>query len=284
MRGLMFLPLLALGACGANGMQSNEPDAVDREYATQLEAPAPDYGAIIRNAPRVDFEDLRREGTGVLPENAKQLGETWLARLNQLGAVDGYGLGGKDEDDPVSSFSLVMTPAGFDAWVEQNGWTVPAYMDWNFVPEMRLPRVSEAAADGIRIWPASEQRTGMLNQAADRGRIVLRDGCFYIQPRGNEADEKLAWFHTETGLDVDDEGYYVLVNRISGQVEARVGEMVTWAAPNPIRPGGPSMDEFRAACGDGEIATVGNPTADNRMNTMYPPQRAPDAMPPPGIQ
>ena len=286
MRHAITLPFLALAACGAGTGAPERPEQPpdEKDFATQLEAPAPDYGAIIRNAPHLSFDDLRREGAGSPPVDARQVGETWLARLETLGVVDGYGRGGKGEDDPISSFSLVMTPADFDAWVERNGWSVPAHLDWSFVPELRNPRVSEAAADGIRIWPASEQRTGMVNEAADGGRIVLRDGCFYLLRQANPADETLAWFHAETGIDVDEEGYYVLMNRVTGQVAARVGEMVTWAAPNPIRPGGPSLEEFRAACGEGEIATVGNPTSDARMNVMYPQVRAPDSAPPPGIE
>ncbi|MGB3165190.1 MAG: hypothetical protein WBA68_00220 [Alteraurantiacibacter sp.] len=286
MKHLFLLPFIALAACGAQGegpdMANDSQDA--RDFATQTEAPSPDYEAIIRNAPRVEFDGLRREGTPILPANARQIGEIWLERLNTLGVVDGYGLDGKGEDGPITNFSIVMTPADFDAWVAENGWTAPPHLGWSFVPELRTSRVSEAAARGIRIWPASEQRAGMLNEAADGGRIVLRDGCFYLQQQGNPSDEKLAWFHAETGLDIDAEGYYVLVNRVTGQVAARVGEMVTWAAPNPIRPGGPSMIEFRAACGDGEIVTVGNPTSDARMNAMYPQPRAPDAAPPPGIE
>ncbi|KLE35360.1 hypothetical protein AAW00_02630 [Aurantiacibacter luteus] len=251
-----------------------------RRYATQIEAPVPDYRQLIRDMTIVEFSDLRREATARAPADAKAVGEQWLARLNERGVVDGYGLSGKNDDDPISSFSLTLTPADFDAWVRENGWSVPRHIDWNFVPDLVSPRVSDAAAQGIRIWPASEARTGMQNQAADSGRIVLRDGCFYLDRQGVET---LAWFHAETGLDVDGEGFYVLVNRMTGQVEGRLGETFVWAAPNPITPGGPSMEEFRAACGDGEISTVGNPTSTARMDAMYPPVRAPDAAPPPGI-
>ena len=269
MKHLALLPLVALAACGADELPDDSPTPAEtRSYATQVEAPTPDYRALMRDIGIVDFSDLRREATARAPADAKALGELWLARLNELDVVDGYGLSGKNDDDPISSFTLRMTPAEFDAWVRENGWSVPRHLDWSFVAEFVAPRVSDAAADGIRIWPASEARVGMQNQAADGGSIVLRDGCFYLDRQGVET---LAWFHSETGLDVDAEGYYVLVNRMTGQVEGRLGEEFIWAAPNPIAPGGPSMEEFRAACGEGEISTVGNPTSTARMDAMYPP-------------
>ena len=281
MRNFALLPLVALAACGAGDVpDASQTPAEPRTYATQAEAPAPDYRALIRAARPVSFDDLRREATAREPADAKAVGELWLARLNELGVVDGYGLSGKFDDDPISSFNLVMTPGDFDTWVAGNGWRVPRHLSWHFVPDLIAPRVSDAAEQGIRIWPASEQRTGMQNQAADGGRILLRDGCFYLDRQGVET---LAWFHAETGLDMDDEGFYVLVNRMTGQVEGRLGEEFIWAAPNPIRPGGPSLEEFRGACGEGEISTVGNPTSTARMGAMYPPIRAPDAAPPPGI-
>ena len=274
-----MLPLLALAACGA-GMGEKGPD-VPREYATQTEAPPPDYAFLIRAEPTLDFEALRRGPSGPPPPNARQIGETWRGRLETLDVLDGIG---RDRSGPIAaidSFDLRLTPEEFDAWVAENGWTVPPHLRWSFAPAMILPRVSEAAQGGVRIWPASEQRTGMQLMAAERGTIVLRDGCFYVRPP--QGEEKLAWFHTETGLDVDDEGYYVLVNRVTGMVEGRLGELFSWAAPNPITPGGPTMEDFRAACGDGEIVSVANPSSEAKAEAIYP-RRPPDAIPPPGIR
>lgn len=277
-RRLTVLPLAALAACGAGDVPDAGADE-PRGYATQVDAPSPDYRALIRAARVPDFADLRREGSGALPADARAIGEQWRARLEARGVLDGYGLSGKDDSDPINYFSITMSPGEFDSWVAENGWRVPRHFNLSFVPELILPRVSDAALPGIRIWPASEARTGMQLQAADSGRITLRDGCFYVTRQGVET---LAWFHAETGLARDAEGFYVLVNRATGDVEGRLGEEFTWAAPNPITPGGPSMEEFRAACGEGEISTVANPTARARIETMYP-RTAPDAAPPPGI-
>ena len=48
-----------------------------------------------------------------------------------------------------------LTGKEFDSWRQENGWTVPTHIDWSFVPEMAFPRVSNAAKDAIRVWPAS---------------------------------------------------------------------------------------------------------------------------------
>ena len=284
MQGAIVLPLLALAACGANAGPGDAMPPEDREYATQTDAPAPNYRAMERPPAGFSYADLNRDGDGSLPADAGALGELWLARLQELDVVDGYGRQGKGGEDPISGFDLRMTAADFDALVAENGWQVPPHLSFSFVPELRHPRVSDAAAGGIRIWPASQARTGLQLEAAAGGRILLRDGCLYLQPSGLEGSEKLAWFHTETGLDIDAEGNYVLVNRISGELVGRLGELFIWAAPNPITPGGPSMAEFRASCGEGEIATVGNPTAESKLGSQYPDRRPPDAMPPPGIE
>ncbi|GGD53060.1 hypothetical protein GRI62_05045 [Erythrobacter arachoides] len=281
MKHLVVSAIVMLAACGADAVpQAPEPSQSMRGYATQIEAPAPDYRAIIRDMQVVDFSGTSRAASARAPADAGAVGEQWLARLTERGVLDGYGRSGKAESDPVSSISLNMTADDFDAWVAENGWTVPRHIDWNFAPDLVRPRVSEAASGGIRLWPASEARTGLQLQAADSGRILLRDGCFYLDRQGVET---LAWFHAETGLDVDAQGYYVLVNRMTGQVEGRLGETFVWSAPNPITPGGPSMEALRSACGDGEISTVANPTATARMEAMYPQPRAPDAAPPPDI-
>lgn len=277
MRPISLLPVAALAACGAGDANTNSQD--EAPYATQLEAPAPDYGAIIAEARRIEIPDMRRGASAAPPSDAKELGELWLERLEGIGVVDGFGIAGTEANGAITSFHLLMTASEFDAWLADNGWTAPRHISWQFVPELRVPRVSEEAADGIRIWPASERRTGSQHQAAAAGRIFLRDGCFYLDSEGSET---LAWFHTETGLDVDEQGYYVLVNRITGQIEGRLGEVFLWEAPNPITAGGPALEDFRAACGEGVIRSVANPTSQAKIAIMYP-QRAPDAAPPPDI-
>ena len=123
--------------------------------------------------------------------------------LQKRGALLGYGLAGKGPDGPVEMIDTGLTEEEFESWAKENSWHVPQHIRWSFVPEMSLPPVSDAAKDAIRVWPASTARTGAQHQALYHGRVELRDGCFFVGEFGQPAD-KLAWFHAEMGLDVDD--------------------------------------------------------------------------------
>lgn len=283
LRRLIALPLTALAACGAG--VSVPPDAdTAGEYATQLEVPSPDYAALIAAATPVAQEETFRQPTAPPPANAKDLGELWLARLEARGALMGHGLAGKESDAPVESIDTLLTAAQFDAWVAENGWQAPPHLRWYFQQPLVAPRVSEAAQAGIRSWPASETRTGWQLEAAFVGRIYLRDGCFFMRGDIVDAPDKLAWFQAETGLDVDPEGYYVLVNRVNGQAVARLGEVMTWAGPNRMDQDAPEIAALREACGDYTVEGVGNPEANERLYVTHPHLRqSPDAIPPPGI-
>ena len=237
-------------------------------YATQLDAPAPDYSTLVSDPPIPAKGTLSRDATAPLPANAKAVGQAWIDRLEAADVLDGYGLAGKGTDGPVSSIDTAMTAKAFDDWVARNGWTVPDWIRWSFQSELVAPPVSEAAQKGIRTWPSSQRRTGAQLEALLGGRVTLRDGCFYVQPP--DGPEALAWFHAETGLDVDPEGYYVFVNRVTGETMARVGEDMNWAGPNAVPAGDPGLATLQAACGPGEVASVGNPESFERMATRYP--------------
>ncbi|QZH75639.1 MAG: hypothetical protein JY451_03250 [Erythrobacter sp.] len=281
---LAALPLLALAACGAGDGAPTGSDPPG-EYATQLEVPSPDYAALIANAPAIEQAEAFREPTASPPANARQLGALWLARLEERGALMGHGLAGKEPDAPVQSIDTLLTAEEFDAWVAENGWTVPPHLHWYFQQPLIAPRVSETAQGGIRTWPASEARTGWQLEAAFVGRIYLRDGCFFMRSDVVDAPDKLAWFHAETGLDVDAEGYYTLVNRVNSQPVARLGEVMTWAGPNRLDQDAPQIIALRQVCGDYTVEGVGNPEANERMFVTYPHLRQPpDAIPPPGIE
>ena len=279
-----LLSALSLAACGAGdgGQPAGEKP---REFSTQLTAPSPDYAALIANAPAVAQAEIFREPTALPPADAAVLGQLWISRLEERGALMGHGLAGKENTAPVSSIDTLLTAEEFDSWVAENGWTVPPHLRWYFQQPLIAPRVSEAAMAGIRTWPASETRTGWQLEAAFGGRIVLRDGCFFMQPEVIGGHEKLAWFHAETGLDVDAEGYYVLVNRQNGQVTARLGEPMTWAGPNRLDQTSPEVVALKETCGDYVVEGVGNPEANERLYVTYPHlRRPPDAIPPPGLE
>ena len=270
-RHLMVALVLLFGASCAPAKQDTGTTAAappPPAYATQLEASSPDYSALISDPPIPAKGTLSRDATAPLPADAKPVGQTWIDRLQAAGVLDGYGLAGKGTDGPVSLIDTAMTANAFDAWVARNGWTVPDWIRWSFQPELVAPPVSEAAQAGIRTWPSSQRRTGAQLEALLGGRVTLRDGCFYVQPP--DGPEALAWFHAETGLDVDPEGYYIFVNRVTGETMARVGEDMNWAGPNAVPANDPGLATLQAACGPGEVASVGNPESFERMATRYP--------------
>ncbi|MBX7540263.1 hypothetical protein [Qipengyuania sphaerica] len=261
-------------------MSDTAGSSSDRDYATQTEAPTPDYKALLAKPSLSDGGWKRREATTAPPSDAKKIGRLWVQRLESRNAITGYGLGGKGPDGPVSMIDTAMTEQAFENWAAENGWQVPTHITWSFVPEMHLPRVSDKAAEGIRVWPASTARTGAQNEALLWGRVELRDGCFYGDT-GDGTPQKLAFFHEEIGLDVDDEGYYILRDRVSGRTLARIGEQMNWGGP-PTAYIAPELEaEIQEKCGPGEILVVGSPESEERFKTQYPHLREPVAPPPP---
>ena len=273
MRHTLFLALIGL-VVACTPPESSPPgsamtETADREYATQVEAPTPDYNALLAEPSIATGSWVRREATSPPPANAKEIGERWVERLTKRNAISGYGLAGKGPDGPVSSIDTGMTERDFEAWAKENGWSVPTHIDWTFVPELNLPRVAPAAADGIRVWPASTARTGAQNEALLWGRVELRDGCFYGDT-GDGTPEKLAFFHEEIGLDRDSEGYYILRDRISGRTLARIGEQMNWGGP-PSAYIDPELErEIQEKCGPGELLVVGSPESEERFKTQHP--------------
>ena len=273
MRSECYLPLLLVVAgCQPAGDQMAAADVQqgeERVFATQTQAPTPDYKALLAEAPLADSGWVRREPTSAPPAGAKAIGQAWVDRLEQRKALNGYGLSGKGPDGPVSLIDVGMPESEFEAWAKENGWTIPTHIHWTFVPALALPRVSQAAAKGIRVWPASTARTGAQNEALLWGRVELRDGCFYGDT-GDGTPQKLAFFHEEIGLDVDAEGYYILRDRVSGSTLARIGEQMNWGGP-PSAYIAPELEaEILEKCGPGEILVVGSPESEERFATQYP--------------
>jgi hypothetical protein len=270
-RQWVFAPLLHCCVACVPGQQAEgpQPAAPSRTpYATQIDAPAPEYGGLIADSPIPLKGRLRRDAVAPLPTDAKAVGNTWIDRLQTAGVLDGYGLAGEGTDGPVSWIDVAMTASAFDDWVARNSWNAPDWIRWGFQPELLAPPVSAAAQAGIRTWPSSQRRTGVQLLASLGGRVTLRDGCFHVL--SPDRPETLAWFHAETGLDVDPEGYYILVNRMTGETMARVGEDMSWAGPNVVPADDPGLAALQAACGPGTVTSVGNPESSERMATRYP--------------
>lgn len=278
MRRTAVLYAILLASCGAS---APVPEPVG--LATQEIAPAPDYAPLILSPEQLHSTDeIERPATATAPPPAaaKAVGEVWLARLQSRHALMGSDLSGKGEADPVSAIDTLLTARQFDAWVTQNGWTVPRHIDWRFQPELRHPSLLPGLTGAVHLWPASTIRTGWQLEAAFTGRVFLRDGCVFVTRPGT-AGESLAWFHAETGLGRDSENYFTLVNRVTGETMARLGEEMQWAGPNAVDLDLPEVEALQAACGDLPVVSVGNPEALERIYVRYPHLRTLQIPPPP---
>ena len=280
---ILIAPIALLAACSPisgdeQAASPAEPDTVG-SYATQVEAPAPDYAALMQ-AERYEGEGyVRHDATAPPPANAREIGQTWFDRLEAEHALLGAGYDGKGSDGAITSIDVGMTEGQFGNWAQGNGWTVPKHISWSFVPAMNLPAVSDAAKPGIRFWPASSARTGAQNEALLSGKVELRDGCFWATQGDGEADQ-LAFFHAEIGLDRDAEGFYVLKDRIAGQTLARLGEPMNWGGPPSAYIAPEAERALRQACGDAPVLVVGSPESRERFAAKYPHLRDPAPSPP----
>lgn len=275
---------LAALACAGCSPADESPAATapgnEASYATQSSAPAPDYAVLLAEPALGEGGWVHRRASSQPPVDAKAIGERWIARLEARRALNGYGIAGKGPDSPINSIDTGMTESAFEEWTRRNGWSVPTHISWSFVPELVLPRVSDAAKKGVRVWPASTARTGAQNEALLWGRVELRNGCFYGD-LGNGKPEKLAFFHEEIGFDIDDEGFYVLRDRVAGRTLARIGEQMNWGGP-PSAYIAPALErEIQRKCGPGEILVVGSPESQKRFQTQHPHLRDPVPPPPP---
>ena len=276
-----FFLLLVCASCTAASDAPNSPvERSQRPYMTQSKVPVPDYRLLLRQAPLSLRGRTYREPATRAPRDAKAVGDAWIARLKARDALLGAGLAGKSPDGPVNLIDTGLTEAEFVAWAKANRWQIPGHIRWSFVSKLSLPRVSAAAKNAIRIWPASTARTGLQHQALLHGRVELRDGCFFVG-LFEEPANRLAWFHTEIGLDKEQSGYLILRDRQTGLTLARIGEKMVWGGPPSAVIDLQTKRALQAACGNHEIMVVGSPESRERFLTKYPHVRNRQPPPPP---
>ncbi|WP_265587780.1 hypothetical protein [Sphingomicrobium arenosum] len=254
MRIHFIVPMLALTACMAaeegEPVVGNQTPAASSDYATQLTPPP--HPEVVDT--RLGYDAPRRPSTAQFngsDAEAQRIGKMWFDRLGDAA----YGFATQTINQDIQ-LSLRITEAEFDALMAQKGWTLPAYVDVSFVRPLTLPAVSAAAAPKLRAFASSKQRTGIQLEGGGEARIVVRDGCILTQ--AGQAGEALAWFHAEVGVEVDDKGYLVLIDRRDGHRLGWLGERMGFAVPNPD-PDPEGAAALRAACGNLPIYNVGMP-------------------------
>jgi hypothetical protein len=192
------------------------------------------------------------------PQELDALIKPWLERFTKAGIIGVYG---QDGTNGTASFGMTVTEEEFRALAAREGWgPVPDAIKLGFGKEAEVPAIDPRVAPFLRAFANDSKATLMQPEAGFIGRIILRDGCLrVVAGRGPAA---LAYFHHETGLGIDDQGYLALINRRSGKPKGRIGEVFAWAGPNRLRENMPGLAELKAKCGDGPVAHVGNPESE----------------------
>lgn len=164
---------------------------------------------------------------------------------------------------------MTITAAEFRAIAARRGWgDVPPPIQLSFAKELPFPRVDPGIAPLLRGFASESQATALQMQRGESGRVILDDGCLRLEVKEGRKGP-LAVFHRETGIGLDAEGYLAIIERSAGKAKGRIGEMWSWAGPNPGEQFD-GLDQLRAACGDGPIVNVGNPESLARFKARHP--------------
>lgn len=202
---------------------------------------------------------------GYTEAELKALAAPWLKRFAEAGIVDAYGA---DATRGRISMTIRITRAAFDAIAAREGWgKVPAVLHLSFAAEHEWPGVDPRVAPLLRGFASESLATTMQMEAGFSGRVVLDNGCLRLAGKGR-AKGPLVVFHRETGIGLDAHGYLATINRRTGKATGRIGEMWSWAGPNPGREFD-GLEALKAACGDGPVINVGNPESDARFKARY---------------
>ncbi len=183
-------------------------------------------------------------------EELRAIATPWADRFVARKLIDGWGT---DATFGTAEMMMNVTEEEYRAIAAREGWgPVPDAVVLRFSAPLDHPSMDERAKPIVRIFAQNSRSTGMQLEAGFSGRITMRDGCFY-------SGKALAYFHRETGIGVDEQGYLALTDRRTGKSKGRIGEWFSWAGPNHISEDMPMVRELRQRCGNAPIQNVGNP-------------------------
>jgi hypothetical protein len=183
-------------------------------------------------------------------EELRTLAKPWVDRFIVHKLAGGWG---SDATYGRAEIMMNVTEEEYRAIAARQGWgPVPDAVVLRFSGPLYHPRVEERATPFVRIFAQNSRSTTIQLEAGFSGRITLRDGCLYS---GNA----LAYFHRETGIGIDEQGYLAFTDRHTGKSKGRIGEWFSWAGPNSISEDMPMVRELRQRCGKAPIENVGNP-------------------------
>lgn len=194
---------------------------------------------------------------GVPAAELRPLADDWNARF----ARHRLGVGNVYEFDGVVRFDMQVDKATFRSIADAEGWRLPAQVELAFTPPPNPAVVAPGLDALVRVMPRHDRVPGVVPAAMMSGRVILRDGCFRLAAREGDANEPLVIFDRDFALVLDDEGYLALRGADDGRPLPRIGEPMTWAGPRGVDARDAGVQALRAACGDGEIVSVGTPSS-----------------------
>ncbi|HEX9933164.1 MAG TPA: hypothetical protein VGB08_10015 [Allosphingosinicella sp.] len=103
----------------------------------------------------------------------------WTERFTKLRLTGGWRV-----DDTLGRAEIMMnvTEDEYREIAARGGWgPLPDAIELEFASPVRHPPVDEAARPFVRIFAQNDRGTGIQLTAAGFGRIVLRDGCLFVQ-------------------------------------------------------------------------------------------------------
>lgn len=190
----------------------------------------------------------------------------WAKRFGEAGILNVYGAGALNSRVDMS---LGVTAAEYEALAAAKGWgAVPSPIGLSFARDLATPRVDLRVVKLLRGFASESRTTSLQMEAGFEGQIILDDGCLRRRTKDGSKGPMVV-FHQETGIGLDAQGYLAAIDRRTGKATGRIGEMWSWAGPNP----GTAFDgleALKAACGDGPIANVGNPESRARFKKRNP--------------
>lgn len=198
-------------------------------------------------------------------EELDALIKPWADRFTKAGIIGGYG---SDATYGTAEFMMSVTEREYrDIAARENWEPVPQPIKLDFARELAIPAVDARAAPSLRTFANDTRATVIQLLAAGTGRVILKDGCLRVVTQ--DGKQPLAYFHRETGIGLDEQGYLALIDRQTGKPKGRIGEIFTWGGPNHMRPDMPGLAELKARCGEGPVAHVGNPEAKAAFDRRY---------------
>ncbi|MEO7654568.1 MAG: hypothetical protein ABIS23_02655 [Sphingomicrobium sp.] len=189
----------------------------------------------------------------------------WRERLEAENMLGGFGT---DATFGTIDMMLSVTEEEYRAIAARKGWgPTPAALKLGFAGALPFPAIDPRVTPFFRGFGQEPRSTVFQLEALGGGRIILRDGC--LRMVGHDGSESLAFFHRETGLGLDPQGYLALVDRATGRAKGRIGEIMSWGGPNAVPANDPAVAALKAQCGDLPIVNVGNPESSARFNARY---------------